>query len=161
MLSELLDKNSVAPLQQMASLHSLTLGQAGQAKRVISSFTQALPLGLRRTLHAIPTGTSNELQQPRPYSEIPKTKTILGLNVEMLQNPASVDKYMIQQIQKLGYIFRITGVPGMPEMLCVSSPRDVEAAYRVGDIEYPERFPFTEWKQARKELNRPLGLFLE
>lgn len=152
---------------QLASLHSLL----GPTKSFTSSYPacpfiravpSSLPLGPCRTLHQQQaTPTCDEPQPPRPYSEIPKTKTVLGLNLEVMRRPHNLEKYLIEQIQKLGYIFRITGIPGIPEMLCVMSPQDTEAAYRVGDIEYPERFPFTEWKQARKELNRPQGMFLE
>jgi hypothetical protein len=59
----------------------------------------------------------------------------------------------------IGNIFRLTGAPGMPKSVCVLDPQDIETAYRIGDTDYPERFPFSEWQGVRKELNRPAGVF--
>lgn len=78
-----------------------------------------------------------------------------------MKNPFKSNEYLEGQARKLGHIFRVTGAPGMPEMVCVLNPLDVETTYRVGDTDYPQRFPFNEWKEARKELNKPRGMFLE
>ena len=102
-----------------------------------------------------------ELDTARPYSEIPKTKTFLGLNLDVLRNPAQVGPYMREQADTLGPIFRLAGVPGIPEMVALMDVDDVERAFRAGDSGYPSRFPFTLWIESRKELRQPLGLFLE
>ncbi len=99
--------------------------------------------------------------EARPYSEIPRTKTFLGLNWGMLKDPTRVAEFMREQGDELGSIFRIAGVPGLPEMVCIFDPKDVETAFRVGDSAYPRRFPIKEWTEARKELKHPTGLFLE
>jgi hypothetical protein len=107
------------------------------------------------------TATSSSYQDAKPWNDIPKTKTTLGLNVEMMKSPLKGHKYMQRQAQELGNIFRATGVPSMPELVCVMDPHDIETVYRAGDTGYPERFPFYEWQEARKELNKPTGVFME
>ena len=115
----------------------------------------ATPISLRPQAAAAATAL------PRPYSEIPKTKTVLGLNFDMLMDPHNAVNYMERQTRRLGHIFRLTGTPGVGEMVCVVEPQDVETVYRLGDAHYPERYPFLEWRQARNERNRSKGLFLE
>lgn len=154
--------------------------------RPISSFTanwghlSTLPPPWRS--HGTTTGTSKSFHQPQeqappsastkpglpgsaataqPYSKIPKNKTFLGLNFEIMKDPRKVALYMEEQARKLGNIYRFGGVPGIPEMVVVLDPKDVETAFRVGDVDYPKRFPIWEWKAARKELQKPTGLFLE
>ena len=101
------------------------------------------------------------MEAARPYSEIPKTKTFLGLNMGTLKDPTQVGRYMQEQGDLLGPIYRLAGLPGFPEMVCLIDPKDVETVFRVGDNAYPQRFPFPEWVEARKELKMPIGLFLE
>ena len=96
----------------------------------------------------------------RPYSEIPATKTTFGLNMELLKDPKKMPEYMEKQTKLHGSIYRLTGAPGLSELVCVTDPRDAETVFRMGDISTPMRFPFDEWKQARKELKKPMGLFL-
>ena len=85
----------------------------------------------------------------------------MGLNLGLFKDPLKSSHYMAEQFQLLGPIFRMTGVPGRPEMVVVMDPQDVEAVYHHGDADYPERLIFEEWKMARMELDKPLGLFLE
>ena len=68
---------------------------------------------------------------------------------------------MQEQAVKLGHLYKIVGTPGIPEMVVTVNPEDVEKVYRLGDTAYPMRFPFEEWKQARKELGQPWGIFLQ
>ena len=96
----------------------------------------------------------------RPFSEIPKTKTTLGLNLEMMRDPSRVADYFTKAAHELGHIFRITGTPGLPPMLCVVDPEDVATVFRVGDKDYPQRFRFEVWERARNELDIPFGMFL-
>ena len=96
----------------------------------------------------------------RPYSEIPATKTTFGLNMELLKNPKKMPEYMEKQTKLHGSIYRLTGAPGMSELVCATDPRDVETVFRVGDHDIPKRYPLDEWKQAREELKKPTGLFL-
>ena len=129
---------------------------------VAVSSSTSHPYSTRSVHHDLATPTSNEPEPAaRPFSEIPKTKTILGLNVELLKDPVMVSDYMERQAQELGPIYKVVGTPGMPDMVCVVSPQDAEKAFRAGDLDYPQRFPFHEWKQARKELNQPCGIFLK
>ena len=107
-------------------------------------------------------GVAGKADAPsQPFSKIPRTKTLLGLNLGLLKDPVKSSQYMVEQVRLLGPIFKVTGLPGRPEMVVTVNPQDVEAVYRCGDMHYPERFPFKEWKQTREELKRPLGLFLE
>ena len=69
--------------------------------------------------------------------------------------------FMEWTTKELGHIFRLPGLPGMPEFVCVVDPADVETVYRTGDTDYPMRFVITEWVRARKEQNQPFGMFLE
>ena len=105
--------------------------------------------------------TARKVAPPKPYSKIPRTKTVLGLNLGLLKDPIKSSQYMVEQVRLLGPIFKVTGLPGRPEMIVTVNPQDVEAVYRYGDMHFPERSPFREWKQALEELNRPPGLFLE
>ena len=102
-------------------------------------------------------------QEPplRPYSEIPKTKTFMGLNLEVIKDPSRLSNYTEKMVHEVGNIFKMTGVPGLPEMLFVIDPKDVEKVYRSGDQEYPMRIPVNELKQVRDELKVPYGMFLE
>ena len=102
-------------------------------------------------------------QEPpiHPYSEIPKTKTFMGLNLEVMKDPSRLPEYTEKMVHEVGNIFKMTGVPGLPEMLFVIDPKDVEKVYRLGDQEYPTRLPFNELKQVRDELKVPYGMFLE
>lgn len=97
---------------------------------------------------------------PKPYSEIPKTKTFLGLNMDTLKHPTQIAQYIHEQATQLGPIYRLTGIPGLQEMVCLTDPKDVETVYRVGDGTHPRRFPIPEWVDARNELKKPIGLFL-
>ena len=97
----------------------------------------------------------------KPWSEIPKTRTTLGLNTKLMKNPFKMIEYLQEQNKSLGPVFRLTGTPGMPETVCAMNPEDVESVYRAGDTSYPQGFPFDLWKDARKELNQPLGMFFE
>lgn len=112
-----------------------------------------------RTLNEEPS--THNLQDAKPWSQVPKTKTTLGLNLELMKNPFRMYEYLQKQAKKLGHMFKLTGVPGLPEMVVVINPKDVEVVYRVGDSGYPQRFPFYEWEEARKELKRSNGMFLE
>ena len=125
---------------------------------ISSSTPSALPQS-NGTLNQEPA--TRPLQDAKPWSQVPKTKTTLGLNLELLRNPNKVYDYLQKQAQKLGYIFRLTGTPGLPEMVVVLNPKDVEAVFRVGDSDYPQRLPLYEWEEARKELKRSTGMFLE
>ena len=136
--------------------------------------TQQQPLQHEQhTAAAISAGTPGKAAQPshaqqpsagaapRPYCKVPRTRTALGLNLDMFKDPFKSSQYMVEQVRLLGPIFKVTGLPGCPEMVVTVSPQDVETVYRNGDTHYPEKFSFREWKQALEELNRPLGLFLE
>ena len=98
---------------------------------------------------------------PRPFSEIPKTKTVLGLNLEVMKDPYRVTDYVEKMVHELGHIFIITGTPGLPSVLTVVDPKDIEKVYRLGDQDYPKRFPFDMWKQIREDRKVPYGIFLE
>ena len=146
------------------------LGPAIGARVVAPSATPSIIRALSSsTPSALPqtNGTLNQepatrpLQDAKPWSQVPKTKTTLGMNLELMKNPNKVYDYFQKQAEKLGYIFRLTGTPGLPEMVVVVNPKDVEAVFRVGDSDSPRRFPFYEWEEARKELKKPNGMFLE
>ena len=99
----------------------------------------------------------------RPYSEIPATKTTFGLNLEVLKkiyNDNKPSEYLEKQTKLHGSIYRLTGAPGLSELVCVTDPRDAETVFRVGDHDIPKRLSLGEWKLARKELKKPMGLFL-
>ena len=98
---------------------------------------------------------------PRPFSEIPKTKTVLGLNLEVMKDPFRITDYAEKTVHELGHIFRITGTPGIPSMVFVVDPKEIEKVYRLGDQDYPKRFPFDMWKKVREDLKIPFGIFLE
>ena len=97
----------------------------------------------------------------KSYDDIPKTKTTLGLNVDLLKQPSQLADYMEKSARKLGPIFKLSGMPGLPEMLCVVDPKDVETVYRVGDKDYPKRMEFPDIKRAFEELDQPIGLFFQ
>ena len=107
-----------------------------------------------------PSEPSQSVETARPYSEIPKTKTTFGLNLELMRDPTKFADVLTRVASELGHIFRIVGVPGMPPMVCVLDPKDVEAVYRVGDSDYPERLRFESWEKAREELGIPFPMFL-
>ena len=86
---------------------------------------------------------------------------MLGLNIDILRNPSLLADYMERSAKELGHIFRLVGLPGLTELVCVVDPVDVETAYRTGDNDYPMRFSLPDLIKARKELNRDLGMFLE
>jgi len=96
----------------------------------------------------------------KPYSAIPKVKTTFGLNMDMLREPYKAADYFERSFRELGFIFKVDGVPGLPEMVCLADPNDIEKVYRIGDADYPVRFQFADWIEARKELNKPIGMFL-
>ena len=96
----------------------------------------------------------------RPFSEIPKTKTTLGLNLEIMRDPSNVADHLTKAAHELGHIFRVVGTPGLPPMVCVVDPEDVATVFRVGDKDYPQRFRFEVWERARNELDIPFGMFL-
>ena len=126
--------------------------------RRVASFTTTLQQPQKHTSTASNAAPS---QQAQPYSKIPTTKTVLGLNLGMIKDPLKSSEYISEQVRLLGPIFKITGLPRRPDMVVTVNPQDVETVYRYGDKHYPERFPFDIWKQARVELNRSPGLFLE
>ena len=105
------------------------------------------------------TGSGNT--PARPYEGIPKTKFFLGLNWELMRDPKFLVDYLEKQVRTYGNIFRDKGGPGLPELLFIIDPKDVELVYRAGDRGYPMRFPITEWNQSRDELKLPYGMFLE
>ena len=110
--------------------------------------------------HKEQPSSANTSDTPRPYNEIPKTNTVLGLNLDVLKDSSNLVGNMEKSFHELGHIFKLAGIPGLPTMVCVVDPEDVEKAFRVGDKGYPERFSIWEWKEARKEANAPLGMFL-
>lgn len=80
----------------------------------------------------------------------------------MMKDPSRLVDYMEQQVRELGFIFKLVGAPGLGEMVCIVDPKDVETVFRTGDANnYPMRFSITEWKVAREELKKPIGLVLE
>ena len=99
-------------------------------------------------------------QPPRPYNEIPKTPTTLGLNLELIRKPFKIVEYLRRVSAELGPIFKVVGTPGQTSMLCVMDPRDVETVFRVGDVGYPERILVEVWRDSLKELNAPSGMFM-
>lgn len=103
---------------------------------------------------------SQSAETARPYDEIPKTKTTLGLNLDMLRDLSNASNYMKKTARELGHIFKLVGAPGLPPMVCVVDPKDVETVFRVGDAGYPERFLIEVWRDARKEINAPIGMFM-
>ena len=110
---------------------------------------------------ASPSLQSPEMAAAKPYSEIPKNKTFLGLNWEFMKDPTQAAQFFRKLGDSLGPIVRLVGAPGLPEMVMVLDPKDTEAVFRAADNTYPQRFPIQEWIDARKELNQPIGLFLE
>ena len=106
------------------------------------------------------SSATSSTETPRPYSEMPKTKTVLGLNLDVLKDSSNLVGNMEKNFRELGRIFKLTGVPGLSTMVCVVDPEDVEKVFRVGDKGYPERYSIWEWKEARKEANAPFGMFL-
>ena len=102
-----------------------------------------------------------QLANAKPWSEIPKTKTTLGVNTELMKNPFKMIEYLQEQNKSLGPVFRLTGTPGMPETVCAMNLEDVESVYRAGDTSYPRGFLFAMLIDARKELNQPLGMIFE
>ncbi len=143
------------------ALQSTAVRPVKPLTRALSSSVSSLQPHLPTPLHQQEKVHPPPQVEARPYSEIPKTKTFLGLNVEMIKDANQMGKYFKKQGDELGSIFRVTGVPSIPEQVCVLDPKDVETAFRVGDNTYPRRFPFIDWINARKELNLPLGMFLE
>ena len=101
-----------------------------------------------------------ELETARPFDEIPRTKTFLGLNTQLMKEPTQMARYLTEQGDKLGSIFCLVGIPGLPDSLCLLDPKDVETVFRAEDSTYPRRLPIPDWVKARKELNMPIGLFL-
>ena len=155
-------KSSAVAIATTASQHTVKLIQH---RTLSSSFLLLQP-------HFTPPLSLHQQQQDqvspplsvvdaRPYSEIPKSKTFLGLNMQLLKDPTQMGKFIREQGNELGPIFRLTGVPGMPEMLCVLDTKDLEVVFRVGDNSYPRRLRNPERVEIRKELNQPLGIFLE
>ena len=105
--------------------------------------------------------TDSDNKPARPYEEIPKTKYFLGVNWEIMKKPYGLVDYLEKQVRTHGKIFRDKGGPGVPEVVYIVDPKDVELVYRAGDSGYPMRFPMTAWSQARDELKLPYGMFLE
>ena len=98
---------------------------------------------------------------PRPFSDIPKTKTTLGLNIHLITKPSQLVDYLEKSCRELGFIFKLAGTPGLPESVCVVDPKDVETVYRNGDMHYPQRQEIPDFKRALKELDKPIGLFFQ
>ena len=63
---------------------------------------------------------------------MPKTKTVLGLNLDVLKDSSNLVGNMEKNFRELGRIFKLTGVPGLSTMVCVVDPEDVEKVFRVG-----------------------------
>ncbi len=157
----------VAPLSIAARPAALqTLNSSKPFTKALSNSASALQPHLTSSFHqlqqdkASSSSLNPQMEAARPYSKIPRTKTFLGLNMEIMKDPVHIARYMQEQSSKLGSIYRIAGLPGLQEMVCLSDPKDVETAFRVGDVTHPRRFPIPEWVEARKELNMPIGLFL-
>lgn len=80
--------------------------------------------------------------------------------MELIQNPFKVVDFFRKQTAELGPIFKFVGTPGLPPMVCVVDPKDVEAVFRAGDTGYPERILIEVWRDSLKELNAPPGVFM-
>ena len=152
-------KSHVVPLSIAARPAAPTASEL--FTRAVSSSASSVQPNLTSAFHQLEkTSSPLTVEAAKSYNEIPKTKTVLGLNMDILRKPTQLAQYMQEQGNQLGPIFRVTGTPGLPEMLCLIDPRDVETVFRVGDGGYPRRFPIPEWVEARKELKKPIGLFL-
>lgn len=108
-----------------------------------------------------PQNTSSQTAMPKPFSDIPKTKTTLGLNIDLIRKPSQLVEYLEKSCRELGSIFKLAGTPGLPEMVCIVDPKDVETVYRSGDTHYPQRQEFPDFKKALQELGLPIGLFFQ
>ena len=151
--SSLLDLPSLGPAIRSATRPAII--------RTLSSSIPSAKSHSSKNLNQEQLATNMPPYDAKPWSEIPKTKTTLGLNTKLMKNPFKMMEYLQEQNKSLGPVFRLTGTPGMPETVCAMNPEDVESVYRAGDTSYPQGFPFDLWKDARKELNQPLGMFFE
>ena len=97
-------------------------------------------------------------ESARPINEIPTIKS--KFLFQIAKDPARIVDSMEMITHELGHIFRLSAGP-RSHFLFVVEPKDVEKVIRVGDLGYPERLPIYEWKQVRKELKVPPGLFQE
>ncbi len=115
-------------------------------------------------LSSTPAGDTTNVRphvEARPYDDIPSSKFFLNINWDMIKNPKSMPQILKKQTDTLGKIFKESGIPGLPPMVFIFDPHDIEKVFRAGDISYPRRFPIDEWVEVRKELNLPKGMFLE
>ncbi len=128
---------------------------------VFSSSSYRYPTTLNHFSTVLQPENVSEPTTARPFSEIPKTKTVLGLNIEAMRDPLGMPLYVEKQFRTLGPIFHLVGLPSLPKMVFVVDPDDTERVFRTGDLGYPKRIGVEEWIQARKELNLPFGMFLE
>lgn len=144
----------------------LTAGARYTARGLASSPRPSLPhssplLCQHQTSSITGTGDSPLLPETaRPYDEIPKTPTTLGLNLELIRRPFKIVDYFRRVAAELGPIFKVAGTPGLTSMVCVVHPKDVETVFRAGDTDYPERILVEVWRDSLKELNAPSGMFL-
>lgn len=98
------------------------------------------------------------METARPYSEIPSIN-VLRLRMKLLWDSSDSANDLRAAVDELGCIFNLT-IPGMPQMVCVVDPKDIEAVFRAGDNDHPERMQIKEWIRSRKETNSPLGLVM-
>lgn len=132
------------------------------AGRAVVSSAKTLTIGsvITGPTRTQATLASNIPKDAKSWSEIPRTKTTLGLNIKLMKDMTKFHDYLLEQTNILGHVFRLTGLPGLPKSLvCAVNPEDLESIYRAGDTSYPMRFPFDMWKDARRELNKPFGVF--
>ena len=106
-------------------------------------------------------GPDQELLHARPYNEVPRPKNFLNVNWDVVKNPLGLADHMEKRVKSYGKIYKEKGFPGLPELLFIVDPKDIEKVFRAGDKEYPQRFQLPEWTQARDELHLPYGMFLE
>jgi len=104
---------------------------------------------------------ARECPEPLPYKDIPSPKTFLNLNWDVIKNPTSLVENMEERVRSLGNIYVEKGIPGLPAMVVLTDPKDIETVYRAGDKGYPARFPMKIWVDSRDELKLPYGVFLQ
>ena len=120
-----------------------------------------VPQGKNLSTSTSEVGPRQELLHARPYNEVPRPKNFLNVNWDVIKNPLGFADHMEKRVKSYGKIYKEKGLPGLPELLFIVDPKDIEKVYRAGDKEYPQRFQFLEWMQSRDELHIPYGMVFE
>ena len=151
-------------LHRGVALHPLSSSQATTPRWLVQSSApfSAQPERVQNTAEEPKPSSDPSYEDAKPFEAIPAPKRIplLGFSWDFLNfSPTKIDKLVKERIQMCGMLYREKFVPGLPEFLFVLDPEDVAKVFRA-DGKHPMRFPITEWRDVRKELNIPLGLFL-